>query len=153
MDATSAVEGWARPGARVDIVWTTQNRGKQAVITIVQNAKILSAESLTQSQVEQTGKSIAIPSTVTMLVTAQDAKKIQLARTSGTLSLTLRGDNDLGKSEMGGTITFDDLLGTTERTVDENPNIQGTIKIGGVEYKLIDGKMVPASELNSKKPR
>ncbi|MDZ4784512.1 MAG: Flp pilus assembly protein CpaB [bacterium] len=147
VDAQTAVEGWARPGARVDIVWTTQNRGKQAVITIVQNAKVLSAEQLTQGQAEETGKAFAVPSTVTLLVTAQDAKKIQLAKTSGTLSLTLRGDNDLGKSEMGGTITFDDLLGTTEKTVDEDPNIQGTIKIGGVEYKLVNGKMIPTSEM------
>lgn len=153
VDATSAVEGWARPGARVDVVWTTQNRGKQAVITIVQNAKILSAESLTQSQVEQTSKAVPIPSTVTLLVTAQDAKKIQLARTSGALSLTLRGDSDLGKSEMGGTITFDDLLGTTERTIDENPNIQGTIKIGGLEYVLVEGKMVLKSDLESRRSR
>ena len=147
VDAQSSVEGWARPGARVDIVWTTQNKGRQAVITVVQNAKVLSAEQLTQSQVEQAGKNVSIPGTVTLLVTAQDAKKIQLAKTTGTLNLTLRGDNDPGKSEMGGQITYEDLLGATTAAEEVDANIQGTIKIGGVEYKLVDGKMVLSSEL------
>ncbi len=147
VDATTAVEGWARPGARVDVVWTSQIRGKQVVSTIVQNAKVLSAEMLTQTQVEQTGKNVGVPNTVTLLVTAQDAKKIQLAKTQGSLSLSLRGDNDLGKSDPTGTITLEDILPSSDGPPTEDPNVQGTVKIGGVEYKVVNGKMVPASEL------
>lgn len=146
VDAQSAVEGWARPGARVDVVWTTKHRGQQAVITIVQNAKILSAEQITESQATQPGKAMAVPSTVTLLAAVEDAKKIQLAKSTGSLSLTLRGDSDLGKSDPAGAITLDDLLGNRPRDVAQDPDIEGTVRIGGIEYNIINGKMVPATE-------
>jgi Flp pilus assembly protein CpaB len=151
VDVTEVVEGWARPGARVDVVWTSVVKGRQVVSSIVQNAKVLSAEMLTQNQMDQSGKANIVPNTVTLLVTAQDAKKIQLAKTSGKLSLSLRGDNDLGKSDPTGTITLEDMLPNMDEGLgDKDPSIQGTVKIGEVEYKIINGKMVPSSELDKR---
>ncbi len=149
VDPTTIVEGWAQPGSRVDVIWTTAMKGRQIASPIVQNAKVLSADMQTQSQMDQPGKVPVVPTTVTLLVTAQDAKKIQLARTSGTLSLILRGQDDLGRSDPSGTITLEDMIPNPEGDLEmEDPNIQGTVKIGEVEYKIINGKMVPASELD-----
>jgi len=44
VDATTSVEGWARPGAKVDVVLASNINQKPAVTVIVQNAKVLSAD-------------------------------------------------------------------------------------------------------------
>ena len=144
VDATSSVEGWARAGASVDLVWTSNVRGKQAVTIIVQNAKILSAE----RQVDpNTAPGAPVPSTVTLLVTAPDAAKVQLATSAGSLSLNLRGDNDIGKGQATGSITLDDLYGTQEAKSPEKR--EGSVRIrksdGSYdELVLQDGKLAPA---------
>ncbi|MCB0338493.1 MAG: Flp pilus assembly protein CpaB [Bdellovibrionales bacterium] len=141
VNSVSAVEGWARPGARVDVVWATVVRGHSTVKTIVQNARVLSADARSESPADQQQGGV-IPSSVTLLVTAKDAQKIQLAKTSGTLSLTLRGDDDRGKASDIGTLSIDDLL-EGNRTEEIAPNSEGSVIIGGVEYDVVRGKMVP----------
>lgn len=138
VDATSSVEGWARAGANVDVVWASMIRGKQAVTPIVQNARVLSAERQVSAD---TQPGVPVPSTVTLLVTADDAAKIQLATTTGSLSLSLRGDDDTGKGSSGSSITIDDLLGTKNQA--EAVKSDGTVRIGGEEFYLRDGNLVP----------
>ena len=93
VDSRSGVEGFAKPNSRVDILWTYTNRGGQrAVATIVRFVKILSVGGVTDSQ----GK-VAVSAnqtTVTLLVSEKDAKKVELARNLGSLSLTLVGDTE-----------------------------------------------------------
>jgi len=149
VDAKSSVEGWARPGARVDVIWASRIKGQPAVTEIVQNAEVLSAERQTDMEGKAGG---VVPSTVTLLVTAKDAAKIQLAQTTGSLSLNLRGDNDGGKGSPGGSITLADLTGNTEGEA-PRPNSQGTVKMRGKngkleEWEFRDGKLVPAESGN-----
>jgi pilus assembly protein CpaB len=144
VNAISGVEGWARAGAKVDVVWASRIRGQPGVTVIVQNAKVLSAE----RQVEGASQPGApIPSTVTLLVTAEDAQKIQLAQTTGSLSLSLRGDNDPGKGEAALSITIADLLGgNSDDPVGAIRMRQGKVKIGDDEYFLDSaGKLVPST--------
>lgn len=150
VDAQSAVEGWARPGAKVDVVWATTIRGKSTVSTIVENAEVLSAEQSTDAQGSAgAGKPMAIPSTVTLMITAQDAQKIQLAKTTGTLSLTLRGDSDV-KTSGRDVYTVDDLLRTPGDS-DGAVQCNGKVKLGGVEYCIRNnGEMVLMDEAKSK---
>ena len=140
VDARTSVEGFVRPDAHVDVEWATRINGTPAIVTIVENAKVLSAERQTQSQ---TAQGAPVPSTVTLLVTAKDAKKIQLATTTGKLSLSLRGDEDPG-SAGGGGITLKDLMPGGKKRTQEN--VDGTVTIGGVRWLLVDGKLVPASK-------
>lgn len=149
VDVRSSVEGWARPGAKVDVVWASRIRGQAAVTVIVQNAQIISAERQTADAAPQAGG--VVPSTVTLLVTAADAAKIQLAQTTGSLSLSLRGDQDPGKADSNPSITttLDDLY---PRTAQEAPaaaptgprirmrNAKGEIE----EYVFQNGQLVPA---------
>lgn len=150
VDARSSVEGWARPGARVDVVWSTVIRGKQAVNTIVQNAKVLSAERQTEGQQNNnSGAENGVPNTCTLLVSAEDANKIQLASTAGSLSLSLRGDRpdvELPKNQRA--ITIDDLIANADDTnkppVDEGPTIRVKQENGQyTEYLMKGGKLVP----------
>ena len=98
-----SVEGWAKAGSRVDVVWASTIRGKQGVTVIVEDAKILSAERQTGNAVwtKAAPEGGGIPNTVTLLVTSDDAAKIQLASTAGSLSLSLRGDNSTSKGTGG----------------------------------------------------
>ncbi len=143
VDATSSVEGWARAGANVDVVWASTIRGRQGVTVIVQNARVLSAE----RQVEAgTQPGTPVPSTVTLLVTADDAAKIQLATTTGSLSLSLRGDDDAGKGSSGRSITVDDLLGGAQQVTEPTERRDGTVRIGGEEFFLEGGQLIPKGE-------
>lgn len=145
VDAKTAVEGWAVPGVRVDVVWASQVAGKQALTVIVENSMILSADKNVDSNAKG---GPPIPSTITLLVSNEDAKKIQLASLSGTLSLSLRGDNDSGKGGSGGTITLDDLLGKG-KDGPVQPQCEGKVKTctrDGVCEELclgLDGKLSP----------
>lgn len=140
VDAQSAVEGFARPGAHVDVVWSTnEERGDRVVTTIVHNAKVLSAESSTESDMENSPNGVTIPNTVTLLVTSKDAQKIQLARTAGSLSLVLRGDADVKVGETSH-LSVRDLLGGADRTP-QGEKIDGTIMMDGKKCKIVDGKI------------
>lgn len=157
VDATSSVEGWARAGANVDVSWSTSAGGKPTVTTIVQNAKIISAERETQNGQNQTG---AVPSTITLVVTANDAQKITLAQSTGTLSLTLRGDNDPGNSQSTTRVSIEDLLtGSTSSYAPPKPdqpsggsgNGGGTVRVRNADGKMEDfvfegGKLSPSSK-------
>lgn len=140
VDIRTSVEGFVRPGARVDVVWASRIRGKPSITTIVENAKVLSAERQTRANVAES----VVPNTVTLLVTVRDAQKIQLATTTGKLNLSLRGDADTGAGTSAGSITLDDLIGgTRERKVQEN--VEGTVTVGGEKWLLVDGKLKPAT--------
>ena len=146
VDAKSSVEGWARPGARVDLMWASRINGKPGMTLIVQNAQILSAERMIDANVKA---GTPLPSTVTLLVTAEDAAKVQLAQTTGSLSLNLRGDGDGGKGASTGSINIDALLGTDNRPAGRDPNavvVKMRNRKGEIEewvYK--EGKLVPSS--------
>jgi len=141
VNAESAVEGWARPGSRVDVVWATNHNGRAVVTTIVENASVMSAARSTDTE-EKAGESI--PSHVTLLVTSADAQRIQLARTAGTLNLNLRGNDDYekmgsGAINIGSLLRRRDLLSSTE--------IEGTVQFGGEEFVFRGGQLLPVGAL------
>ena len=146
VNSTSSVEGWAAPGAKVDVVWASKIRGQPGVSVIVQNASVLSAERMTDQSMKP---GTPVPSTVTLLVTADDANKIMLATTTGSLSLSLRGDSDSGKGVGGGSITVEQLFGGTKQEPTRSGSGMG-IKVRGPDGKLqemefVNGKLVPVS--------
>jgi pilus assembly protein CpaB len=142
-DSLTSVGGFARPGARVDVNWSTRINGAPAIVPIVENAEVLSADSQTTNQEGTAG---IVPNTVTLLVTAEDANKIQLATSSGSLSLSLRGDSDSQGSHGRGAVTIPDLLG---QPVAKAPvRNDGTVIVDGKKYYLVDGSLVSADSLN-----
>ena len=146
VDAKSSVEGWAKAGSRVDVFWISNLGGKsQASLSlIVQNAKVLSTDRAVSNQPNNPEK--PIPAHVTLLVTAQDAQKIQLAKTTGSVSLALRGDDDKGEATQGGTITLNQLYNqrrTTTRT--SIPKFKGTVVANGKKFHVgYNGELIPS---------
>jgi len=145
VDAESSVEGWARPGSRVDVNWISKIQGKQGVTTIVHNAEVLSANR--QSSNNPNNPEAPVPTTVTLLVTAKDAKSIKLGQSTGVLELVLRGDQDTGKVEEGGSITVEDLLSGSRTTSQKRHRVGGTLIMGGKKYLVNeDGDLTPLGD-------
>jgi len=99
VDATSSVEGWAQPGARVDVIWVTKNFGGHMAYVIAPNAKVLSANKKAEgARIDGKESRNEIPTTVTLLLSVRDALRVRLAALNGRLALVLRGmDSDSGK--------------------------------------------------------
>jgi pilus assembly protein CpaB len=123
VDVKTGVEGWARAGARVDVGWTTTISGKAAFAVISQNALVLSAERQLNSNQDP---ALPVPTTITLLVNTRDSAKIQLATTTGLITLSLRGDRDSGRDVGFNVIAADDLTGKT--SADGSEAIEGIVR-------------------------
>jgi pilus assembly protein CpaB len=140
VDATSSVEGWARPGARVDVTWIGEKNGESIAKTIVEAAQILSFQGQTKVET-QSGESLAAPSTVTLLVTQTDSVAIQLAQSSGRLSLTLRNDKDPTKTGKDTAINIGDVIRSSDDgskcTNARKRGITKITKANGEQYSMV----------------
>jgi pilus assembly protein CpaB len=147
VDAITNVEGWARTGAKVDVLLASSLNSKPAITVIVQNAKVLSSgrgtgtESATMS---------AGSSTVTLMVTTEEAAKLQLASSSGALSLALRGDDDPVETSGVNTVTIDAVLGVLPAQTAAPVPSEGKVTVDGKKFLIINGKLVPDSALTDK---
>jgi len=100
VDAEEGVEGWATPGAHVDVLLTYLDREEQRNKTrlIVEDAVVLSFGGSTRAGREQTAGTITTRSssqnTVTLMVTADDSLEVQTAKAMGRISLVLRNVSD-----------------------------------------------------------
>lgn len=137
VNALTGVEGWVRPGATVDVVWSTTRGDDTAVSTIVENARVLSVERSLDTEVAAKTGAPSMPNHVTLLATTGDAQKIQLAKTAGSLSLSLRGAEDI--TTTGSSILTSDVL--LSRT-DPRARIKGSVTIDGKEFVLLDNRLV-----------
>ena len=99
VDAISSVEGWAQPGARVDVIWVTKDFGSQMAYVVAPNAKVLSANKKAEgARLDGKNTEVEVPSTVTLLLSVRDSMRVRLAALNGRLALVLRGvDSDNSK--------------------------------------------------------
>ena len=106
VDDTQAGDGIIRPGSIVDVSWVRTSNGVPSVSYIVQNAKVLLAD----RQIDPSWKpGMPTPGTITLLVSAEDFKKMELGKTVGKLGLALRGPDGIGYGDTGGLLTLKDL--------------------------------------------
>lgn len=111
----AGVGGLLSPGDRVDVMVTRTIQGQLGgpVATevqtdlIVQNARILAVDQDT-NPVKQGADKAKVPATVTVEVGVEQAQKLALAQTVGTISLTLRASSDLSAA-VSRTIRLSDL--------------------------------------------
>ena len=113
------VAGFALPGNYVDIIVNTQEEGAKGMNKDQTISKIVLEHILVLAVAQEVGRDETKPkvvSAVTVEVTPEQAEKLDLARSVGTLSLTLRNQVDL---KMAGTdgATKAKLLNTPEPIV------------------------------------
>lgn len=152
VDATSSVEGWARPGARVDVTWIGSQDGEPVAKIVVEAAEILSYNGGTGGP-DGPNQEGGAPSTVSLLVSKDDALKIQLSQTTGRLSLSLRTDNDLDTTAEKPSIGMGDVIKSTEdkgkcRNARKRGIIDQVKANGDIEKMVLDdlGNLVPLSQ-------
>lgn len=94
-DQVVGVAGFLLPGTHVDVLVTYHTPTSPEPITsiVLQDAQILAAGQ--KMQPDPDGKAVPV-SVVTVLVTPQDAEKVVLASTQGTMHFVLRNGSDRG---------------------------------------------------------
>jgi len=145
VDDVSNVEGWVRAGAKVDVMLASDVSGKPAITLLAQNAKVLSTGKVAGGK----GRSDrpAGTTTITIMVTIEEATKIQLASSSGVMSLALRGDEDTVESADNQTVTLDAVFGLATPQPQGPAGREGRITYGGRSYLIVGGKLVPEDQV------
>jgi len=100
VNSVSGIEGWAKPGAHVDVLLTylDPKDGKNKTIVAVENAVVLSYGGSAENSHGGDGERVSMPdsTTATVAVPAADSLKIQTAIAMGRITLALRSQNDIG---------------------------------------------------------
>jgi pilus assembly protein CpaB len=105
----SGVSGLLQPGSRVDVLFTRPGSMAEAeTSTILQNVKVLAVGRLIQANQVVDPKASKMP-VVTLIVTPEDAQKLELAKNQGRISLTLRNPLDLQNNLDGSPVTTEIL--------------------------------------------
>jgi len=109
-------EGLLRPGDRVDVVFTTNDKelGSGSTMTLLQNLLVLSAGGDIVRSDEQSRKSYT-HGAVTLSSTVEQAQILTQAQQRGRLSLTLRNSEDIAVLEGLPETTPKDVLGAKDR--------------------------------------
>jgi Flp pilus assembly protein CpaB len=95
VDNRSGVEGWAKPSTRVDVLWTFMQDRRKKIATIARFVKVISVAGKVSSSPDDPRVEVQGPITVSLLVSEEQAKYIELARTTGELSLVLVGGKEI----------------------------------------------------------
>ena len=112
------VAGFTVPGARVDVVVVINGNDGMAR-TVVSNLQVLTAG--TKYDIEQAKDGQPIPSSVvTLLVTPEQAERITLAQTNGSITLVLRNPLDTAPTQTNG-IRMAGLMGASSTPPVEKP--------------------------------
>lgn len=144
VDATAAVEGWARSGSIVDVLLV--EKAKTAVVA--EKVKVISAER-SLSPVEASGAA-TVPSTVTLLVTQEQCLAISTAVPLGRITFALRSSRDSGSWR-------DTHFAPEDLAPAEAPSprakVEGVVAFGGTgsrqRFALVQGAWLPADDVPS----
>ncbi len=111
VNAALSMGGLLRPGHRVDILWTSgRDIGSDTqTATLLQNILILAVDKYIDS-IDEEDKKRQIK-TVTLSVNLEDAERLSLAVQKGSLSLALRGRQDIAIVQGSVGVSSKDLLG------------------------------------------
>ena len=95
IDPVIGVAGFLEPGARVDVIATSDRDGQARAETVLQNVRLLAVGTDANQKVTD-GNRPADPTrqTVTLVTTLYDSQKMILAESKGKLRLVLRGHGD-----------------------------------------------------------
>lgn len=150
VDEKSGVEGWAQPGARVDVVLTYMNEGELKSKVIVENARVLSLGGDSRTIDERSGdqKQAQSRRTITLEVAPQDALKVQTSLQLGRLALIMRSKEDdraLSITEVGQNTIDGGRSGASQKRTCNN----GKMRVGGKEYIIdCDGSLTQLANPN-----
>ena len=105
----SGVSGLLQPGSRVDVLFTRPGSMAEAeTSTILQNVRVLAVGHSIQPNQVVDPKATKMP-VITLVVTPEEAQKLELAKNEGKISLTMRNPLD-GMNSLDGTPVTTEIL-------------------------------------------
>jgi pilus assembly protein CpaB len=145
--ATSAVGGWVRPNDHVDVIGTFKDpqTNENTAITLLQNVIVLATGKITgTTNVNLIPESQRSYTNVTLLCLPQEAEILVLAQEMGSLSLSLRNEEDVDMLDDRGHTTIHTLL-SGERVKELEKIRRDTIQVirGSVTEKSVAGPAAP----------
>lgn len=145
VDETASIEGYARPGTRVDVTLTYMNEKQLSTRVLVPNARVLSfGGDMSQGVRANPGVAIRVASksTITLEVTPEEALSIQTAKQLGRLGLIMRDASDDKAPEVD-SVNQSKIMdpGAAPKKKGEIDCQAGTMRIGDKEFIVpCDGK-------------
>ncbi len=122
----SGVAGLILPGAHVDVLFTRPGSMSEAITsTILQNVRVLALGRSVQTGQAPDPKAPKMP-VVTLLVTPNDAQKLELAKNQGRISLSLRNPLDTSADLDGMPVNGDVLDPTMKPKVMHDREVRNT---------------------------
>lgn len=153
---TSGIEGWARPGTPVDVVWVGRQNGEPVAKIVVEGAQIISSRGSDAGREGSGHQNSGGQGQLSLRVPKGDALKIQLASQSGRLSVSLRSYKDMDSSAEKASIGMGDVIKSSEdkgrcRDARKRGIIDQIRPDGKVEKMVLDnhGTLVPLSKFCS----
>jgi len=135
---TSGVAGLVQPGSHVDVLFTRPGTMAEAITsTILQNVKVLAVGHTVQQNQVVDLKAPKVP-VATLVVTPEDAQKLELAKNEGKISLSLR--NPLDSVEVDGHPVNADVL---------DPSLSAKLAM----LRMRNNNPKAWDELNAEKPK
>lgn len=145
--ANTAVGGWVRPNDHVDVIGTFRDpqTDEHVAVTLLQNVIVLATGKITgTTNVNLISEGEREYSDVSLLVIPEEAEILVLAQELGSLTLSLRNEDDVDIIEDRGRATINSLL-SGERTRQLEKRRRDFIQIikGGGEKGVIGTNSVP----------
>jgi len=137
VDVTTGVSGFLQPGDEVDVYWTGNIQGQQTTKLLLERVELIAIDQIADADLAQP----TVARTVTVEVSPIVVASLAQARTSGRLSLALRG---VGEDEILGGVAVNqqDLLGIEEVEVQEKRKCVTRIR-QGTQLQVVE---VPCSD-------
>lgn len=134
VDVVSGVGGHLKPSDHIDILCTvrSQETGEEATLTLLQNITVLA----TGSNLSVNRATPASYSTITILVTLEEAELVVFARQKGKLAAVLRNPEDIETHKGIPKMDFSDIMRPEfRRSIQEKRDQIQVIKRGKIDKK------------------
>jgi pilus assembly protein CpaB len=114
-----SIDGFVEPGSHVDVLVTVQapERNAMQTVTVLQNVRVLAADTRIDRSDIASERRAATPSVVTLLVFPEDAQKLALASQAGRIQLLLRNPVDTNQDQIPATRDLYGVTGVAKRPV------------------------------------
>jgi pilus assembly protein CpaB len=146
VDAVNSISGMLRPGDRIDLIYSNRNSnadGSEITLPLLSNVSVLATDQTLTKRDEETGKERSF-STITLEISALDANRIIVAKSSGQLTAVLRNPDDKAPN-FTAPLTVAQLMG---RGMGGRGSTEGVIEYivggGGGPAEVQMNKLLPA---------
>lgn len=132
------VAGFVQPGDRVDVLASFEGEsGETTSVVVLQNTEVLAIAQTMESDIDAKPRVVA---TVTLAVTLEEAQKLYLAESKGSLRLALRPTGAMAK-ELTAVVTDSDLVSPRKKlepTKQTKPVVQVTAVRPEARHQVVE---------------